>query len=123
MELTNYTVLFARLLIAAYFIVAGIVYARDWQVYVEKLRNAKVLLPTLSLWILIFIYIVGGLVMIIGYEIKVVASLFIAILLLANALHRRFWVYKGEERRQQLKAFMYNLALVGAVMLVMVSST
>ena len=122
MELTNYTVLFARLLIAAYFIVAGFVYARDWQVYVEKLRSAKVLLPTLSLWILILIYIVGGVVMIIGYEVEVVAGLFIASLLLANALHRRFWAHKGEERRQQLKAFMYNLALVGAAMLVMVSS-
>lgn len=118
MELSNYSIYFARFLIAAYFVVAGFLYARDWQVHVEELRSLKILLPTISLWMLVLIYIVGGIALFFGIALKLTACLFIVVIMLANALHRRFWCLNGIARRQQLQAFMLNLALIGALILI-----
>lgn len=122
MEFSTYSVFFARLLMAICFMVTGVVYARDWQAMVEKLRQANVLFPTLIVWIVIALYIVGSALMVFGYELNIIATAFIAILLLANALYYRFWAYKGEKCRCILKKFMVNLALIGAMMLVVLTN-
>ena len=121
MELSSYSAVFGRCLVAAYFVYAGVSYARDWQSVVARMREMKILLPTICLWLTIFAYVIGGLAMFIGYEANVVGSVFIVILLLANAMYRRFWTLKGAERKRVLNAFMMNLALIGALVLVVVS--
>jgi uncharacterized membrane protein YphA (DoxX/SURF4 family) len=122
MEFSTYSVLFARLLIAAYFIVTGFVYARDWQINVQKLRQAHILLPTPALWSVITLYIVGGSLLIFAYKLNMIATLLIATLLLVNALYHRFWIYVADEYRCMLKKFMVNLALVGAIILVVLTN-
>jgi len=117
-EISGHSALIARLLVGSYFIVAGYVYARDWKVYVARLRDARVLLATLLLWVGVLFYIICGLNLILGYQLTLNSRLLIAVLLCSCVLYYRFWTSKGVQRRVQLKTFMLNLALVGSLIMI-----
>ena len=119
MDLSFYSAILGRCLLAAFFIYAAYHYARDWQPVALRMRERKILLPTLCLWLAIAFYFFGGIALLIGYKVNIVASIFIFIIILANVMYRRFWCLKGKKRRNMLMSFMLNTALVGALVLVL----
>ncbi len=57
--------------------------------------------------------IVGASSVVLGYRIKLGASLLLIFLVLATYFFHDFWTFEGQEQQMQMIQFMKNLALMG----------
>lgn len=106
-----------RILVGLFFVWAGVSYARAWQRTVETMRSQQVFLPTVALWLGVVIQIVAGVMVILGWELRVGVGLLILMLLIISGVAHRFWNMQGEERRLHGLQMMNNLALIGALLM------
>jgi putative oxidoreductase len=59
----------------------------------------------------------GGLAIVIGLEVRYVALLMIAFVIVATAISHRFWQFEGAARHAQETNFSKNVAIIGAFVL------
>ena len=60
----------------------------------------------------------GSASVILGYKARIGAMLLLAFLILATYFFHDFWLFKGDRREQEMINFMKNLALMGAMLIV-----
>jgi putative oxidoreductase len=113
-----YLPIIGRGLLALFFIFLGVIHAMHWRIQTEVLRSRNVLMPTLVLWIGIVLYLVCGFFLFFGWAVSTVAVILIIMLLLRAAVMGSFWATHADERRVSLIHFMTNIALIGALLMV-----
>jgi putative oxidoreductase len=79
--------------------------------------------PQLMLAGAIVFLIAGSLSIILGYKARVGAALLLVFLVLATYFFHNFWALTGAEQQEQMIQFMKNLALMGAMLLVIANGT
>ena len=91
----------------------------NFQGTAASMADAGVPLPSLMLVGAIVFLIAGSLSIIVGYRARIGAALLAVFLLLATYFFHDFWTLEGEQAQQQTIQFMKNLALLGAMLMIM----
>jgi len=85
---------------------------------VKVMDGAGIPAPQVMLVGAIVFLIVGSLSVIVGYRARIGASLLLVFLVLATYYFHAFWKFEGPEQQQQMAHFLKNVALAGAMLLV-----
>ena len=131
---------FGRLCLSLIFLSSGIHKLLDWSGAKQTLINALGDLQTISLsggeWSQVFLdfacpyvpellgvsvafEILGGLLILLGIQVRFGAFLLIAFLIPATLLFHNFWVLESPERDLQMLNFMKNMGILGGLLLLL----
>lgn len=109
---------FARLLIAAIFIVAGILKIQGFSANEALLVAKNVPVPQISLSLAILVELLGGLFLVIGFKTRWWAIILFFYVLAVSFVFHNFWNATDVESITQLYAFLKNLAIMGGLLYV-----
>ena len=112
-----------RLLLAAIFLVSPLAnLIPNFGATADAMREAGMPLPSILLALAIIVLIVGALALISGYRARWGAALLLAFLIPATSYFHAPWnASDAAEASQQIIHFLKNLALMGAMLLVIVT--
>jgi putative oxidoreductase len=115
----NAVVLLAsRVLLAAVFVVFGIRKAMAVAGTTKYFATLGLPMPEITVWLVILIEIGGGLLLILGWQTRLVAWILAAFTVCATFAAHRFWEFEGAQYVPQLTSFMKNLAIAGGLLMV-----
>jgi len=115
----NAVVLLAsRMMLAAVFVVFGIRKAMAVAGTTKYFATLGLPMPDVMVWLVILIEIGGGLLLILGWQTRLVAWILAAFVVCATFAAHRFWEFDGAQYVPQLTSFMKNLAIVGGLLMV-----
>lgn len=110
---------FGRVLLCAIFFLSAVGEAiPHFKETTVKLTDAGVPYPQVALVGAIVFLILGSVSVAIGLKARIGALLLLVFLVLATYYFHDFWNYEGDAQQQAMIAFMKNLALAGAMLLV-----
>jgi putative oxidoreductase len=119
-DVNRLTVACARTLMALLFLIAGVRKLLDWGGTMAYFAKLGVPLPELIVPLTVLIEIGGGLALVTGWKIRIVAS-GMAIYTLGTALiAHRFWQVDAAQFSNQLNNFFKNIAMIGGFLLLIV---
>jgi putative oxidoreductase len=109
--------LLARLLLAALFIYAGI--GKIGNVAGTAGYFGKLGLPggEAMVWLVILVEIVGGLLILVGWQTRIVAWIMAAFTVATAAVGHQFWGLEGAQMNAQLTQFLKNLSIAGGFLM------
>lgn len=84
--------------------------------YKESLRELLVSSSNLIMGVAIGLELIGALLILLGFKIRVGALLLLFFLIPVTILMHPFWFNVGAELKQELSVFLKNLSLIGALM-------
>jgi uncharacterized membrane protein YphA (DoxX/SURF4 family) len=116
-----YGVPLARALMAAVFLYSGQDKIRHWQEGVEEVAGLGIPLPQLFAAATIVVQIVGGLSVLSGIGLVFGAAVLALFTAAATILGHRFWLLHGQSAKQELTTSLEHLAIVGGLLLLVVS--
>jgi putative oxidoreductase len=93
--------LVGRILFGVLFLVAGIMKALGFP------------MPEAMAWLSMLIEVVGGILIIVGWQTRRMAWFLVLYLIIATGAAHRFWEYPDAQRGNQINHFLKNLALMG----------
>ena len=109
--------LLARLLICAVFLLAGIGKITNWSGTEASMRDHGLTIATpVLLGIVIAVEILGGLALLVGFHVRVVAIVLFLFLIPATLGYHNFWAFSEAAFQQQLTNFLKNLAIMGGLL-------
>lgn len=111
------TMLVARILMAAIFLVSGFSKVTDPAGAIGYMQSANIPAAGVLVYIAGFAEILGGLSLVFGMLARVGALGLVVVLMLINFTLHTFWTYEGAERLQQTTQFIKNLAVMGGLLL------
>jgi putative oxidoreductase len=112
-------ILVARILISSLFLWAGAAKVVHWKGSAEYMQSKK--MPTSLLPAAILLQLVGGLSVLLGFEARVGALLLIVFVIPAAIKMHDFWNLQGDERTTQKTMFMKDVAVLGGLLLLLVT--
>ncbi|OGA07164.1 MAG: hypothetical protein A3D95_06800 [Betaproteobacteria bacterium RIFCSPHIGHO2_12_FULL_69_13] len=112
--------LVARILFGVLFLVPGIRFAMTFGPTVAYFTRLGFPAPELMVWLAIIIEIVGGLVLITGWQTKWASWLLILYVVIATAMAHRFWEFDAAQQFNQLNHLLKNLAIIGGLLYVVI---
>lgn len=121
--LKNLLLLIGRIGISSLFIWAGFAKIRQWRGTVEYMKSRKIPWIGFSLPVAILVQIVGGLAVLLGYEIHFATILLIIFTIPAAVIFHDFWHFEDEMRTIEKTFFMKDMAIIGGLFLLLVSGT
>jgi putative oxidoreductase len=134
---------FGRLLISLFFLLLGASTIYDWEISLRGLAGALAnwelaggqsewlsslitflsgVVPVLLIVILTF-QILGGLSLFLAYRLRLGATFLILYLIITTVIYHPFWLLYGPSYARSLVLFMNNIALLGALFLVLGGSS
>jgi len=108
--------LVGRVLIALIFIVSGLSKIPGWDSTVQYLASKGLPWVPVFLFPAIFIEVVGGLSVLLGYKARIGALVLSLYLIPVSLVMHSFWNFTGMEFQTQLANFMKNLAIMGGLL-------
>jgi putative oxidoreductase len=111
------SLLFARLLMSALFIVSGIWHATRFAITVAYFNRIGMPLPEAAAVLTIAVELVGGGLLVLGWRMRWVAGFLIAFVLVATGMGHRFWEADPSRYFGELNNFLKNLAIIGGLLL------
>jgi uncharacterized membrane protein YphA (DoxX/SURF4 family) len=118
----SYAVPLARAFLAAVFLYSGQDKLRHWQAVVEEVAGLGMPMPRLFAAATIAVQIVAGLSVLSGIGAAFGAAILALFTAAATVLGHRFWLLHGQPVRQELTTSLEHLAIVGGLLLLIVSS-
>ena len=117
-SLNSTLLLVSRVLIAGVFLVFGI--RKLMAVAGTAGYFGKLGLPMADIlvWLVILIEVGGALLLIVGWQTRLVAWIMAAFVVLATLAAHRYWEFEAAQYVAQLTNFMKNLAITGALLMV-----
>ncbi len=116
-----------RVLIAAVFIVFGYLQFTNIGVYIANPAVVKVagltggiLTPTVLAYLVATINLVGGILILVGYQTRWAAIVLIAFVVLTLWFVHNFWTMEGPARAGNQVNFYKNLVIIGALLLIII---
>ena len=122
MTLTAILIIVGRILLGAYFFRSGLQNLGKVDLHTGILEKKGVPLPRVAMWLAVAAEILGGASVVLGLFPAFGALALAVFTLAATVLYHNFWSMQGEERASHLNAFVSNLALVGAFIIVIAIS-
>jgi putative oxidoreductase len=112
----------ARILIAALFLHQGYhAMTKRFAFHTERLRSRKIPLPHIVLSIGFMMMFCGSILLMLNVHTTIGATLLLLFSIIATLVYQNFWSFKEAERRADKRAsFMYNLAVIGGLLMVIV---
>jgi uncharacterized membrane protein YphA (DoxX/SURF4 family) len=111
-----------RLLIVAFFLVAGVMNLTPAQVkdHVERIAAFGVPLPAAAFWFGMALQFTGIALLATGWHAEIGAWCLIVFTVVANALFHRFWTVQDPARRNTLRLMLLNgIAITGGLFLLL----
>jgi putative oxidoreductase len=122
MELTqrryDLVALLGRVLLSATFIITGLNIIPNWDQTVNYLVSHGMTWVPLFLYPAIFIQVLGGLFILLGYRARVWAVILVFYVGIITFFLHPFWKLDGIERQIQLINFLKNLSIIGGLLVV-----
>lgn len=118
MKNESVVVLIGRALLAFIFIVSGLSKIPSWNETLQYMSAQGIPWGPMFLFPAIFIEVIGGIGLLVGYRARLSAALLAAYLVPVTLIFHAFWSYSGMERQMQLINFMKNLAIMGGLLTV-----
>ena len=109
-----------RVLLASVFLVSAVSSKiPDFQHVVERMKTVGIPLPSVMLVGAILFLLLGSLSVAVGFKARIGATLLLIFTLLGTYYFHAFWIVADPtEMQEQLIAFMKNMALIGALLMV-----
>lgn len=111
----------ARVLIALLFVIMGLNKVISWGGTVGYFTKLGVPAPEIVLGAVVALEVLGGLLLIIGWQVKVAALALATFTVGASLIGHSFWTFDGPQLIGQLTHFLKNLAIVGGLLLLISS--
>jgi len=112
--------LVARILLAAIFITAGFSKLMGFDGTVAYIASKGLPMPMILAGLTIALEILGGLVIIVGYKVRIAGLLLGLFTILAALIFHNFWAFPPEQVYLQNIMFMKNLSMAGGLFLLTV---
>ncbi len=107
----------ARVLLALLFVVSGINKGISWGGTIGYFTKLGIPAPEAVLVAVIALEVLGGLALIIGWQVKVAALALAAFTIGAALIGHAFWSFEGQQFNAQLTQFLKNLSIAGGLLL------
>ena len=97
----------------------------DWQAYVGFSENMQQCVAVTASWVPLLLIVAtlfelaGGLMVLLGVKEKLGATLLILFLIPSTVIMHQFWFIEGSARELQTVMFLKNLAILGALLLIL----
>ncbi|WP_321910556.1 MULTISPECIES: DoxX family protein [unclassified Paraburkholderia] len=108
--------LIGRVLIALFFLPAGLAKLFDFSGTVNEVAAGGLPLPVFCAAATIALEIGGGLALLLGYKTRVAATLLMLFTVAASVLYHPFWAISGARRMQEVIMFAQNIAVAGGLL-------
>ena len=105
--------LVGRILFGILFLVAGIMKAMNLGGTTGYMTRLGFPMPEVMAWLSMLIEVVGGILIIVGWQTRRMAWFLVLYLIIATGAAHRFWDYPEAQRGNQINHFLKNLALMG----------
>lgn len=111
--------LLGRLMFGGFFIMAGLRNFTDWQTSADYAAGKGVPMPTVAVMVSGFLILAGGVLVLLGYKVRLGAFLIVLFLIPASIIMHDFWADIDPAMKQMnLGHFMKNMALAGAALMI-----
>jgi len=111
------TMLVARILIGAIFLVSGFAKLGDHSGTAGHMAGVGIPAPDVLAYVAGWAEIIGGIAVMAGFLARIGAFALVAFLTITTLVFHAFWNYQGQELIQQSVQFMKNLAVIGGLLL------
>ena len=115
----NFGPLAGRLLIAAIFILSGYGKIGGFEGTVAQIAGKGMPLPELAAAGAIAVELVGGILLVIGWQARWAATALFLFMIPTTLLFHNFWAFEAAQQTGQRIHFMKNLAIMGGILYVM----
>ncbi|KCZ91663.1 DoxX family protein [Hyphomonas johnsonii] len=113
---TNGATLAGRALLGLYFLVPGIMKFLAPNMHVALMEHHGVGFAPPLMWFAAVVNVAGGLALITGRHVRLVAVGFVIYILLVNALLHDFWNFDGIEGAHEMQNFIKNLGILAGLL-------
>jgi len=111
--------LLGRTLLAAIFLQSGIDKALNFDRTVKLMASKAIPIPDLLLWPAIVILLAGGVMLLVGWKARWGALTLIVFMIPTTLIFHSYWTYPEAQFINQFHHFFKNLAIIGALFMVM----
>lgn len=105
-----------RIFISFIFLLAGIGKVLAWHSYMNILSTKLIPLDPLVLLVAVFVEVLGGLSILLGYKVRYSAMILFLYLLPVSLIMHNFWAFDGPRFMNQFIHFLKNLAIMGGML-------
>lgn len=113
-------ILIARICISSLFIWAAFEKLVHWGKTVEYVKQKNIPYATLALPLAIAIQVLGGLSLLLGYQVRIGALILILFIIPAAIRFHDFWNLEGSVRLMEKASFMKDVALFAGLIMILV---
>lgn len=114
----NAAALAGRILLAAIFVIAGFNKIAGFDGVAGYIGSKGLPMPQVLAALTIALELGGGLALVIGYRVRLVAILFFLWLIPTTLIFHKFWGIDAAQVQNQMNHFMKNVSIMGAMLLV-----
>jgi len=113
---SSISVTIGRVLMGLYFLMPGLQKAANSSETVAYMKGHDIAFAEPLMWISAIVNIVGGLLLISGRHIKLVAFGFVVYILLVNYLLHDFWTMEGDKVAREMQNFVKNMGILAGLL-------
>lgn len=113
--LTHWTAVIGRILIALIFVLSGLEKLRDFAGVTGYIAAKGLPFPELAAAITIALEVGGGIALILGWRVRIVAALFFLWLIPTTLVFHAFWTGDVAQAPNQMTHFLKNISIMGAM--------
>jgi putative oxidoreductase len=106
-----------RILVALIFVISGFSKITGFEGVTGYIASKGLPMPALLAALTIALELGGGILLVIGYKVRIVAVLFFLWLVPTTFLFHRFWGIDPAQAQNQMNNFMKNVSIMGAMLL------
>lgn len=110
------SILIGRFLLGLYFLVPGIMKFADQASTLDYMQSHAIGFTLPLLWISGLTNIIGGLLLILGRHVKLVAFGFVAYILIVNFMLHDFWTMSDDAALRETQNFIKNLGILAGLL-------
>jgi len=110
------SILIGRFLLGLYFLVPGLMKFADQEGTLAYMQSHDIGLTLPLLWFSGLTNVLGGLLLITGRHVKLVAFGFVAYILIVNFMLHDFWTMSGDAAQRETQNFIKNLGILAGLL-------
>ncbi|MFD2444623.1 DoxX family protein [Bacillus sp. CGMCC 1.16607] len=109
---------FGRILIGLVFTYMGVYKILNWGATADWMAMKGLPLIPALLVVAILVEVVGGVMLVFGKKLKIVATVLALFLLPTNVIFHNFWAMPAEQAASEFLSFLQNIAIIGGLLAV-----
>lgn len=119
---SSMTITIGRVLLGLYFLIPGLMKVAGSAGTIAYMQSHGIPFAQPLMWFAAAVNVLGGLLLISGRHVKLVASGFVAYILMVNFLLHDFWNMEGDSVAHETQNFIKNLAILAGLLVLAGSS-